>query len=314
MSQQHVNVDNFCRVETDTLFAMMAKNTGGVGKIENIRVPLPLDERTVIRPNRDTLYSGVVVDISQGGTLTVPDAGKRYLSVMVVNRDHYVNRVFHRGGRYDLSVAEFDTPYVTLAMRILVDPNDPDDVAEVNRLQDAFAVETAASCPFELPPYDQTSYEATRRPLLELARGLPDFRHAFGKRGEVDPMRHLIGTAAAWGGLPDSEAIYLNVDPGLPVGEYRIEVGDVPVDAFWSISLYDKKGFFAPNKRNSNNVNSVTAERNPDGTITVNFGNSDAPKPNYLPIMEGWNYMVRLYRPRPEILDGRWSFPELQEA
>lgn len=34
--------------------------------------------------------------------------------------------------------------------------------------------------------------------------------------------------------------------------------------------------------------------------------------PNYLPIMPGWNYTVRLYRPRKELLDGVWKFPEAQ--
>ena len=33
---------------------------------------------------------------------------------------------------------------------------------------------------------------------------------------------------------------------------------------------------------------------------------------NCLPIMKGWNYTVRLYRPRQEILDGTWKFPEPQ--
>src|SRR4026208_1121061 len=32
--------------------------------------------------------------------------------------------------------------------------------------------------------------------------------------------------------------------------------------------------------------------------------------PNCIPIVKGWNYTVRLYRPRPEILDGTWKFPE----
>ncbi|WP_342365787.1 MULTISPECIES: hypothetical protein [unclassified Rhizobium] len=31
---------------------------------------------------------------------------------------------------------------------------------------------------------------------------------------------------------------------------------------------------------------------------------------NYLPIMAGWNYTVRLYRAHPEILDGQWKFPK----
>jgi hypothetical protein len=34
--------------------------------------------------------------------------------------------------------------------------------------------------------------------------------------------------------------------------------------------------------------------------------------PNCLPTMPGWNYMVRLYRPRAEILNGAWKFPEAQ--
>jgi hypothetical protein len=28
--------------------------------------------------------------------------------------------------------------------------------------------------------------------------------------------------------------------------------------------------------------------------------------------MKGWNYMVRLYRPRPEIANGTWTFPSPQ--
>jgi hypothetical protein len=70
-----------------------------------------------------------------------------------------------------------------------------------------------------------------------------------GARMLVDPVRHLIATAAEWGGLPDHEAVYLNVDPGLPTGEYRLTVRDVPVDGRWSISLYNAAGYFEPNDR-----------------------------------------------------------------
>ena len=33
-----------------------------------------------------------------------------------------------------------------------------------------------------------------------------------------------------------------------------------------------------------------------------------------LPITDGWNYIVRLYRPRPEVLDGSWTFPSIEPA
>lgn len=314
MSATKVNVDTFPRAETDHMFSAVVKDTGGVGQWKHNREPTPLDHQPVIRQNRDTLYSALIADISKGGTLTIPDGGARYLSVMVVNQDHYINQVFHDAGTYELTVDEFDTPYVLLAARILVDPANPEDVAAVNALQDQLAFEARSNQPFTNPDYDADSYTRTRNALLELARDLGGFRNAFGRKDEVNPVRHLIASAAGWGGLPDAEAQYINVDPGLPLGEYKIDVGDVPVDAFWSISVYNREGYFEQNKRNLNSINSITAEKNQDGSIIVNFGVSDDDKPNYFPITEGWNYLVRLYRPRPEVLDGSWTFPKIQPA
>ena len=86
-------------------------------------------------------------------------------------------------------------------------------------------------------------------------------------------MHHLIGTAAGWGGLPDAEATYVGVFPNLPVGEYELTVGDdVPVDGFWSISVYNADGFFEPNEQGAYSVNNITAARNDDGSVTVRFG------------------------------------------
>ena len=148
----------------------------------------------------------------------------------------------------------------------------------------------------------------------ELAAGLSAFDRTFGSRDEVDPVRHLIGTAAGWGGLPTSEATYVGVNPSLPVGRYHLRVGDVPVDAFWSISVYNAEGYFEPNPLGVYSVNSVTGVRDADGSITVRFGDHGEGAPNTIPITEGWNYLVRLYRPRPEIKRGEWTFPEIASA
>ena len=307
-----VNVDNFVRAETDRMFAALEAQAGGVNQIHHHREPTPIDEQTVIRMNRDTLYSVAIVDISQGATLTIPDAGGRYVSVMVVNQDHYVNRVFHDAGDYALTVDEFDTPWVTVAARILVDPADSDDVKAVNALQDQFALAAKSSDAFEIPEYDTASFDTTREALLTLAHGLSAFEHSFGVKASVDPVHHLVSTASGWGGLPAEEAWYVNVEPRKPVGEYKLTVRDVPVDGFWSISVYNADGFFEPNDRDAYSVNNVTATPNDDGSVTIHFGGCDDDRPNCLPIMEGWNYGVRLYRPRKEILDGSWAFPSIQ--
>ena len=102
--------------------------------------------------------------------------------------------------------------------------------------------------------------------------------------------------------------LYVNVDPGFPVGAYSLTVRDVPVDAFWSISLYDARGYF-PDNGGAVSVNSLTGVPNDDGSVTVHFGGTED-RANSLPLVEGWNYLVRLYRPHAEILDGTWTFPE----
>ena len=140
----------------------------------------------------------------------------------------------------------------------------------------------------------------------------PDTRRTFGPRSEVDPVRHLIGTAFAFGGNPEREALYLNVTPSRNDGTtvHRLAVKDVPVDAFWSISVYNADGRFQKNAYNAYTLNTTTAKKEADGSVAIQFGGCDGKLPNCLPIVKGWNYMVRLYRPRAEVLDGRWTFPE----
>jgi hypothetical protein len=61
-------------------------------------------------------------------------------------------------------------------------------------------------------------------------------------------------------------------------------------------------------------LNNITAKRGADGSVTIQFGGCDGKIPNCLPIMKGWNYMVRLYRPRAEILHDKWKFPHATPA
>jgi len=310
-----VNVDNFVRAETDVAFArLVGDQADGISTWVHHREPAPLDHQLIIRLNRDTLYSAAVADISQGGTIELPDPGDRYLSVMVVNQHHHIPRIFHEPGRHVLDRDELGSDYVLLACRILVDPSDPDDVAAVNALQAQLRLDTVSRRPFPTPDVDEESLGRTRRSLIALAADLPDFRGAFGKADEVDPVRHLLGTAAGWGGLPDYEAVYLNVNPELPVGEYQVRMADVPVDAFWSVSLYNADGYFEVNELGVNNINSVTAVPDPDGAVTIRFGAQGAGQANYLPIMPGWNFLIRLYRPRQAVRDGSWQPPAVEPA
>lgn len=60
----HVNADNFARAETDRMFADIQRDAGGVNTFRHNREPASIDAQTVIRLNRDTLYSFAIVDLS----------------------------------------------------------------------------------------------------------------------------------------------------------------------------------------------------------------------------------------------------------
>jgi hypothetical protein len=311
-----VTVDNFVRAETDNYLATNAKDAG-IGKLSHRREPASIDNQTVIRLNRDTLYSFGVFDLAAGPvTITLPDAGKRFMSLQIINEDHYVPFVAYDHKPHTLTEKIVGTRYVMVAIRTLVDPNDPQDLEQAHKLQDAIKVTQQNSGKLELPNWDETSLKEIRDALLALAKHADGFSHAFGAKGQVDPIKHLIGTAAGWGGNPDKDATYIgtNVPKNDGTTVYKLHVKGVPVDAFWSISVYNTAGYFEKNPYNAYSLNNITAKKDPDGAVTVQFGGCDGKIPNCLPIMPGWNYTVRLYRPRSEILNGEWKFPNPEPA
>jgi hypothetical protein len=311
MSDVLVSPDNFCRAESDLYFGNIVKD-GGFGKFFHIRELTPIDHQLVIRANRDTLYSAAVFDLDAGPvTITLPESGDRFLSLQVIDEDHYTHEVAYGAGEHSLTRDQIGTRYVATPVRILVDPNDPADISAVHTLQDAVAVKQDNAGSFDVPSWDPVSQKTVRDALVTLATTLPDTRGTFGTKGDTDPIRHLIGSANAWGGNPEKDALYLTVVPPKNDGTtvHRLIVGEVPVDGFWSVTVYNSDGYFTANEQNAYSHNNVTAQKGPDGTTSIQFGGCDAATPNCLPITPGWNYTVRLYRPRQEILDGSWTFP-----
>ena len=309
-----VTADNFNRAESDMYWGTIVKD-GGFGKFVHHRELYPIDG-PIVRPNRDTLYSMSVFDFDAGPvTITLPDAGKRFMSLQVLDGDQYTHQVIYGAGAYTFTRERMGTRYGSLGVRILVDPNDPKDVEEVHKLQDAIKVEQPdGPGKFEPPNWDPVSQKKVRDALLVLGSSLPDTKRMFGLPSEVDPVRHLIGTAMAFGGNPEKDALYLNITPHRNNGGtiYKLSVKNVPVDGFWSIIVYNAKGYLQRNRYDAYSLNSITAQKSADGSVAIQFGGCDGKIPNCLPTMQGWNYMVRLYRPHDEILSGKWKFPEAQ--
>jgi hypothetical protein len=310
-----VTVDNYVRAQSDIYFGQTAK-AGAFGKFRHGRELVPADRRNIIRPNRDTLYSLAVFDFDAGPvTVRLPDAGKRFMVTQIVNEDQYTPAVYYGAGSHTLTKQGIGTRYGIVVVRMLLDPAKPEDVLQVHALQDAVIASQQSPGRFEIPNWDEASLNKVRAALLQLGETVSDTRRMFGAReDQVDPLRHLVGTALVWGGLPEKDGLYLPITPARNDGTtvYRLTVKDVPVDGFWSITVYNAEGYLEPNPYGAYSVNNITAKKGADGSVAIQFGRCDSEIPNCLPIMKGWNYTVRLFRPRSEILGGTWKFPEAQ--
>lgn len=310
-----VTFENYNRAQTDVYFAGVVKN-GGFGKFHHGRELAPPVQQGIVRPNRDTLYSFAIFDLDAGPvTITLPDGAKRFMGMQVVNEDQYTTGVYYGAGSQTLTREMIGTRYAIAVVRFLVDFSNQQEMQQVHALQDAVKLQQERSGTFEIPNWDEASLKKMKVALLQLGTTVSDTRRMFGaNEHQVDSVKHLIGSAMLWGGNPEKDALYLPITPARNDGStiYKLTVRDIPVDGFWSLTVYNGEGYLLPNPYNAYAVNGISAKKAPDGSVTIQFGGCDGKIPNCLPITQGWNYTVRLFQPRPKILDGTWRFPEAQ--
>lgn len=313
-ADEPVTVANFVRAESDTMIrANMSMLGVEIGKFAHLREPTTPENQPVIRMNQDTLYSGTVLDLSKPVQITLPEAGGRYMSMHVVSQDHYM--LFEsEPGIYELTEEEVGTRFALLTVRTFVDITDPEDIAEAHATQDAITITGGGSGPFEAPDWDLEDLTLARKALSDLGSLGFDTTHAFGRKEEVRPIDHLVGAGAGWGGLPPAAAYYTmgRVDADDGETHHAVTVKNVPVDGFWSITVYNADGYLEANDLGVNSYNNFTGKTNADGSQTIHFGGCDDGRVNCIPITPGWNYAIRMYQPRAEILDGSWRFPAIQ--
>lgn len=313
---QPVTVQNFNRAETDHYFAAFVAEIG-LGRLAHERDVAAISHQPVIRMNRDTLYSRIVVDLDAGPvTITMPETGGRFQSLLVIDQDHFNPAVIHDAGRHVFTREAIGTRYAAFVFRTFANSNDPADLQAAHTLQDRIIFQQVAPGRLELPSWNSTALDAIRGLLNTLASMPGTTLDGFGRRGTVDPIAHLLATAAGWGGNPREAAIYNNITPPTNDGTtiHHLRLRDVPVDGFWSISVYNESGYFEANPLNSYSVNNVTARRETDGSVLVQFGGCTPAIANCLPTQRGWNSLARLYRPRPAVLSGTWQFPRPEPA
>ncbi|PCE62675.1 DUF1214 domain-containing protein [Sediminicola luteus] len=306
-----VTIQNYQRAETH-YFIKGRVDAGMFGKVFIMDKPTTADNQKVVRANPDVLFCYAVLDLTEPATITLPENKGRFMEIRIFNEDHYLKVLDYEPGAYTLTRENMNTRYAHVAVRILADPNNPEDMKIANQLQRDVKLDQNSPGTFEIPDWDMASLEKVRKGLQIASSTLTTSEGAFGDLGEAEDRVHLAGTALGWGGAPERAAKYLMVTPEKNDGQtpYTLRVkDDVPVDGFWSVTVYNKEGYFEKNELDAYSINNVIAKRDADGFITIRFG-GDPKADNYLPIVDGWNYSVRLYRARKELLDGTYVFPE----
>ena len=303
-----VTPETYIHAESDRQFGNIVKMAGGVNRLFHFRSPTPLDKQNVVRMNRDTLYSMGVVDTSKGATITVPELPTdRYVSVYLVDNDHYCPGVIYTAGKHELPR---DTKYLAIGVRIqVIDPTNAAEIAVVNKLQDQFSIESASADPLPEFQWDLASLKALTAEYEKESAQYSSFSGMQGPRGKVNEKTRHVAAAAGWGLFPDRDAMYLNYSGGQDAARcYKATYGVPENGAFWSITVYGNDGYM---KSDSNIVNSSTVKLDADGRFTVHFGSQKAcgDVPNRLDTSVGWNYILRIYRPGPSVLDGTYKLP-----
>ena len=268
---------------TDETSHQLLKNQdlAGVNTFLHKRQLTPTDSQPVVRMNRDTYYSLAVVDVSKGATITMPDVPEgTYISVQAVTEDHRIQAMHYGSGTFDLKTHTGTHLYIVVRLDSTLTEE------QARKYQDQMSISAQSDTLFSAEPVNQASFEKVENNLKSQVI-------AITKRDGINAMtgmftapnddsqalytdeKYQVGAAIGWGGAQFKDNVY-EVSGNYPSDTcYQANFEDPKNKAFWSITVYDKKGFMFNDLAS---VNSNTIDANKDGTYTVSFGcGSDAP-------------------------------------
>jgi len=274
------------------------------------------EDRFVVSPNNDTVYSIAIVNVSEGFTLELPDTGDRFVSIHIVDENHMSPFYLYGGGTYTFTEDQFETSYVAVGIRTGTDASKADVARISSELHPHYRI-TGASDVDAMPRPDLDVLARVRAALVAEYGNLTTTSGAMQARTDLveDWEFFTYVTAGGWGLSADENAMYLPHAPANAKGGscYTATFPPVPVKAFFSITVYGPEKYLMSNENNivSSNRGVVT---NDDGSFRVAFGNKEcaslAPNFAYTP-EDGWSLLLRAYRPEVEAFRS-YKMPEIR--
>lgn len=288
----------------------------GINNFFHFKTLSKKEDHWVVSPNNDVLYSLVTVDASDDFTLIIPESkyDDRIISIQIVDADHFTPVQFYGAGTYTYPKGTFNTPIVVIGVRVEVNAHDPKELDYVANVMQPKMKVIAKSNTAKVPEIDTDNMQKLRKALMPYYDKLPN---TFGGMTQnASQVKNLwyreVVTAGAWGLSEDKYAMYVIYAPGLDASKaYTATYQVPPQDGFWSFTMYDADKYLVSN--DANILNRFNTVFNDDGTFTVCFGSKEqcGDAPNRLDIVDGWNFLVRAYKPKVEEFK-KYKLPEVK--
>ncbi|GAL35963.1 hypothetical protein JCM19240_4898 [Vibrio maritimus] len=311
----NVTKDNFIAAESDKyFFEQQAKS--GINQFTHDRQLLTMETQTVVRQNRDTLYSKSIWDTKGGVTFELPILDS-YQALQVIDEQHRTVAVLYAAkGQNKVTITPdmlSSGQHVWVIARTQVASNAPADIQEGNRKQDMIKGIASSAERYAPKGFDQFDREKVRLALEANVLQL-DFTKAMGApegktlkpEQHLEPRKveqfHALGlTSMGFGGLPSEHAYYKVLLAQDRSGECQTMNFDAPPlgeNGFFSITTYGADAYvhteeFALSSRKDE------LKANKDGTYTVNF-NCGEQAINNIDVEKGWTGILRMYKPNSD--------------
>ncbi|MEZ9071057.1 DUF1254 domain-containing protein [Vibrio splendidus] len=308
--------EQFLEAESLHFMTNMAKREG-INGIFHFTTLAKAEDRWVVSPNNDVVYTMIVVDASEGFTLTMPNTGDRYITAQIVSQEHMSTQLMG-GGVYEFDGSEFNGSHVAIGIRVGTDGTNADVQYVVDNIQPKMTLEAASNNP--VPDYDVDTLLKVRTALMQGYNALPD---TFGQMTDnvakvQDWEKFTYSTAGAWGLSEDQYAMYAPYNPGVNQETcYTATYSQPDVKDFWSITLYNNEKYLMANE--SNVINSGNVKLNSDNTFTVHFGTKEACSDidgikNFALVTEdNWGFLMRAYGADVQAFK-QYNMPEIEPA
>ena len=313
-SDYGLTAEEFIRAESLHFMKGMAAREG-INNFFHFTSLAKAEDKWVVSPNNDVIYSMAIVDASEGFTLTLPETGDRFITAQIVTEEHISHQLVG-GGVYEFTGGEFKGSHVAVGVRVGTDASAEDVKYIVEQLQPQMIVDSTAKA--DVPAYDEASLLKTRAALMVEYNKLDN---TFGLMTDelskvADWERFTYATAGAWGLSEDRYAMYLpyNLQNAKKDICYTATYMQPKVGQFWSITAYNNEKYLMANEHNI--VNTGNVNLNDDGSFTVHFGNEEActgedVKNFILTTEDDWGFLMRAYEPEVEAFRA-YDLPEIK--